>query len=220
MISASIRIRLPEETWIAEVSRSFPGATFRLLSGIQTGETAVELGEVVAEDPRDIAEEITSHPSIETYQRLEGTDDRSLAKYRTRDTGLYKFIEASSLPPEFPIVVQDGWFELDFTGTRPEFDRLRDVLDAADHPYELRSIVEAAETAALLTDRQREVLEAALREGYFEVPRECTLDELATKLDVDKSTASGIVRRGERRILTRVLTGVSGERLTESDRPL
>lgn len=220
MIAASLRIRLPEGTWISAVSRSFPDATFRLLTGVRTGETALELGEVVAERPRDVAETIASHPSITSYQRLETTSDRSLAKYETTDTELYEFVEASSLPPEFPIVVRNGWFELDFTGTRAEFDRIRAALDRADRSYELQSIVQAPATEGLLTDRQREVLEAALREGYYEVPRECTLDDLAATLDIDKSTASGILRRGERRILTRVLTGVGGDRLVESDGPI
>ncbi|WP_255190899.1 helix-turn-helix domain-containing protein [Natronobeatus ordinarius] len=217
MITASLRIQLPEDVWMADVSRAFPDATFRLLTGVRTGESAVELGEVVAEEPREISERIAAHPSVIAYQRLELADDRSLAKYETTDTRLYAFVEASSLPPEFPIVVEDGWYELDFTGTRAQFDRLRAALEQVPRPYELQSLVETDETADLLTDRQREVLEAALREGYFEVPRECTLEELADDLGIDKSTASGILRRGERRVLAHVLTGVRGERLRESE---
>ena len=215
MITASLRIQLPGDVWMADVSRAFPDATFRLLTGVRTGESAVELGEVVAEEPREISDRIAAHPSVTAYRRLELTDDRSLAKYETTDTRLYEFVEASSLPPEFPIVVEDGWYELDFTGTRTAFDRLREALEHVPRPYELQSLVETDETADLLTDRQREVLEVALREGYFAVPRECTLEELADGLGIDKSTASGILRRGERRVLTQVLTGVRGERLRE-----
>ena len=41
---------------------------------------------------------------------------------------------------------------------------------------------------------------------YFEVPRECPLEDLADDLEVDKSTASGVLRRGEGRIVTWFLT--------------
>ncbi|ARS89182.1 helix-turn-helix domain-containing protein [Natrarchaeobaculum aegyptiacum] len=207
MITASLQIRLPEETWLAAVSTTYPSATFRLLTGIRTGETAVELGEVVADDPIAVSETIAAQPSIVHYERLEATDDRGLAKYETTETRLYEFIEASSLPPEFPIVARDGWYELDFTGTQDQLDQLRAGLEALDRSYELLSIVQTREANDLLTERQREVLEAAFRAGYFEVPRECTLEELAADLEVDKSTASGILRRGERRVLQRVLSG-------------
>ena len=213
MITASFRIRLPEDAWVAQLSQSYPEATFRLLSGVQTGETAVELGEIRADDPEAVSDAVAAHPSILSHERLEVTDDRSLSKYETTDTDLYAFVEDSSLPPEFPVVVRNGWYELDFTGTRAEFDRFRAGLENLEIPYELLSILEGDGREDLLTPRQREVLEAAVRNGYFEVPRECTLAELAADLGIDKSTASGILRRGEARIVTWFLTGVDDGRL-------
>jgi predicted DNA binding protein len=59
----------------------------------------------------------------------------------------------------------------------------------------------------LLTDRQRECLRAALRAGYFEVPRECTLADVAEQMGVDKSTASETIRRGSARVLEWFLVG-------------
>lgn len=215
MLTASLRIELPDGYWVAEVSRSFPDAEFRLLSGVRTDDTAVELGEVVADEPRVVSEAIAGHPHIVEYQRLEITDDRSLAKYETTDTGLYDFVEDSSLPPEFPVVVRDGWYELDFTGTRQEFDVLRTGIEASGLRHELVSLVESGGEGVeedLLTERQREVLETAVREGYFEVPRGCALEDVAAELDIDKSTASGVLRRGEARVLKRFLTGVGGNR--------
>ena len=213
MITASFRLQLPEDAWVAQLSQSYPEATFRLLSGVRTGETAVELGEIRADDPAAVTEAVAAHPSILDHERLEVTDDRSLSKYETTDTDLYAFVEDSSLPPEFPVVVRNGWYELDFTGTRAEFDRFQAGLEALEIPYDLLSILEGDGWEDLLTPRQREVLEAAVRNGYFEVPRECTLADLAEDLEVDKSTASGVLRRGEARIVTWFLTGADDGRL-------
>jgi len=47
-----------------------------------------------------------------------------------------------------------------------------------------------------LTDEQQEVLGAALEHGYFEVPRETTLDDLGDKLGISDSAASQRLRRG------------------------
>lgn len=52
-----------------------------------------------------------------------------------------------------------------------------------------------------LTDRQREVLETAYDEGYFEVPREATTEDVATALDVDASTVTEHLQRAERNLL-------------------
>jgi len=209
MLVASLRIQLPAEMWITAVSQEFPTATFRLLSGIRTGETAVELGEVVARDPAPISTAIEEHPAITEYQPLERDAERSLAKYTTTDTDLYAFIEAESVPPEFPVVVQNGWYELDFTGTREVFDGICDTLDASNIPYELQSLVETPNSEESLTTRQREVLETAVRMGYFEVPRDCTLADLGAALDVDKSSVSTTLRRAEAALLKQMLTGAA-----------
>jgi predicted DNA binding protein len=44
------------------------------------------------------------------------------------------------------------------------------------------------------------------------VPRECTLANLARSVDVDKSTASTVLRRGEARLVKWFLTGPEGAR--------
>jgi predicted DNA binding protein len=95
--------------------------------------------------------------------------------------------------------------EFDLTATQEQFEAFGAALDETGRQYELLSLVHTDEDDDLLTDRQRECLQVALRQGYFEVPRECTLAELADELDVDKSTASETVRRGQARVLEEFL---------------
>lgn len=56
-----------------------------------------------------------------------------------------------------------------------------------------------------LTDRQERALRAALDVGYYEVPREADLSEVADTLGCAESTASTLLRRGERAVLSRTL---------------
>jgi len=51
-----------------------------------------------------------------------------------------------------------------------------------------------------LSAAQRSALEAAVEYGYYEVPRSITLEELATALDVPRSTLSYRLRRAESRL--------------------
>ena len=78
---------------------------------------------------------------------------------------------------------------------------------AGERTYELLSVVHAADDGALLTERQRECVTAALRLGYFEVPRRCTLAEGADELGVDTSTASETIRRAVARVMAQFLLG-------------
>jgi predicted DNA binding protein len=207
VISAQFRIQLPEELWVAELSTAYPNTTFRLLSGYKVGERALELGEINGDNPQEVVETLRDHRSIHSYELLESGRERALGKYETSDTGLYEFVERSGFTIEFPVDVEAGWYEFDLTGTREELDRLEAALDSLPRPYELDALVTTAETDSLLTDRQRELLEAAVRKGYFEVPRRCTLAELADEAGVDKSTASTVLRRGEARLVKWYLSG-------------
>lgn len=213
MIVAKFRIRLPESMWVAQVSRSFPTATFRLLSGIRTGNTAIELGEVVTDAPMEIIQATSSHQSIVQYERLGVSSDRVLSKYTTTDVDLYQFVEQASLPPEFPIIVRNGWYEFDLTAARRDFNRFRAVLTNSEQAYELLSAIGTEQEQRLLTTRQRELLELAVQWGYFAVPRDCTLAEFAERVGIDKSTASEGLRRGEARLVKWFLAGSNREQL-------
>ena len=56
-------------------------------------------------------------------------------------------------------------------------------------------------TDAGLTDSQREALLVALETGYFEEPRNATLSEVAAELDISQPAASGLLRRGTKRLI-------------------
>lgn len=57
-----------------------------------------------------------------------------------------------------------------------------------------------------LTDRQREVLEIAYEQGYYEVPRQASAEDIANQLQVDASTVSEHLQRAERNLLTQHLS--------------
>ena len=192
---------LAEDIWVTEVSLSFPEATLRLLAGVPKGDRALELGEVRADNPEQVTDAIRGHPDISKYDQLYVDEHRAIGQYEADERSLYEFLRESSLPPEFPIIVENGKMEFDLTARQEQFEAFGSALDETDRDYELLSLVHTDEQDSLLTDRQREYVTAAYRHGYFEVPRECTLAELADALGVDKSSASETIRRGAMRII-------------------
>lgn len=212
LIRARFRLALPDDVWAAAVSSRFPDATFRLLTGVPRGDRSLELGEVVADDPEAVADAIEGRPAVSDYESLYAGDRRVIARYEAVERRLYEFLWDSSLPPEFPVTVENGEMEFAVTATREQFEAFGDALDESGRRYELLAVVSTDEGTALLTDRQREHLTVALRRGFFEVPRECTVAELAASLGVDKSSASETVRRGTGRIVSQFLVGHDGYR--------
>ncbi|MDF9745388.1 helix-turn-helix domain-containing protein [Natrinema salsiterrestre] len=59
-----------------------------------------------------------------------------------------------------------------------------------------------------LTDTERETFRVASRNGYYETPRETTLDELADHFDISKTAVSMNLRRSERKVLDGVLGAI------------
>lgn len=58
-----------------------------------------------------------------------------------------------------------------------------------------------------LTRRQREALEAANRAGYYEIPREGTVSDVADELDISTSTAGHHLRKAEAALVQSSLDG-------------
>lgn len=185
---------------MTDVSTSFPDATLRLLIGIPKGERALELGEVQADNLEQVTDSIRTHEDISEYDQLYEDDRRTIGQYEAHQQNLNEFLYGSSVPPEFPIIVENGEMEFSLTVTQDQFDALRTTLDERGQTYELLTLVRTNEDP-VLTPRQRSYLTVAYRHGYFEVPRECTLEEVAETLDVDKSSASGTIRRAVERII-------------------
>jgi predicted DNA binding protein len=50
-------------------------------------------------------------------------------------------------------------------------------------------------------DRQRELLTLALERGYFNIPRDVTLEELADEMGITKTTASNHLRKAEQQVM-------------------
>ena len=59
-----------------------------------------------------------------------------------------------------------------------------------------------------LTPAQREALTLAVERGYFSIPRETQLDDIADELGISKQAASERVRRGAETVLRKALVGL------------
>lgn len=207
MVSARFRMELPDGLWTKELSTAFPDVKFRLLAGVPVDGGSMALGEVVGEQAPAAADAIRTHEAISEYDELYADSTRAIAQYKGRQKPFFDFFDDSSVPPEFPVVTENGIVEFDVTVTREQFEHMGELLDQKPLDYDLVSVVSNRDSESLLTDRQRECLTVALRAGYFETPRDCTLADVADRIGVNKSTASKTIRRGSARVIEWFLIG-------------
>lgn len=98
-----------------------------------------------------------------------------------------------------PFTVRDGRAKWELTTSSDRLSELGEHLDEAGIEYDIESVVEigSSEAERLLTPRQREVLAVVIEEGYYAVPRDATLTDVAETLGVSKSTCSDILQLRE-----------------------
>jgi predicted DNA binding protein len=70
-----------------------------------------------------------------------------------------------------------------------------------------RAAYERRDILTVLTDRQREVLTAANRHGYYEYPRRITSTELARRVHISKPVLLQHLRKAEGRIMADIFAG-------------
>lgn len=196
------RLGLKSNEGLVALSNAHPGATFAVLGAwpregrlralVETEDVDAATLETTVEDQDLLADVALRYDGPERV-RFEVDTPRPPAHGAMAESGVV---------PPFPLELADGWLSGELVTSRSQLAAFRAELEAADIPYDVELVeTERDAPAALLTERQLEVVEAALAAGFYDVPRECSLTELAADLDVDKSVASRILRRAEGRVM-------------------
>jgi len=150
--------------------------------------------------------------AVETIQEYDTTpvDDRSFYVYiREHAQGFASRLRALLTDTELLIVppieyATDGEMLFEIAGEQDALQGL--VANLPDHLSvsinrlgEYDAYRESRVTA--LTDRQEEVLEVARERGYYEIPRQASVREIADELGCSKSTAANHLRKVESRLV-------------------
>ena len=109
----------------------------------------------------------------------------------------------------------DGWyFEIRFAG-QTQVEKFSDHFESEGVRFEVQQLSRPdspRQSTFGLTESQRETLVLAQREGYFEVPRDTSLSQLADRLNVSANSLSERLRRGCDALVRRTLVVDENER--------
>lgn len=203
MTRARLDVALPEHTWAHDLTTQFSAATFRIVSVFVRDGVGFGILEVEADDPLAVLGAMGAYDDVADLDLLWSDEDAALVQFASDTPALMLPALRAGVPLETPFEVRDGRATWQLTTPRERLSALGEQLDAAGIVYELESVVdlERDSPAAILTDRQREVLLHALGMGYYDVPRRATLTEVADSLGVAKATASDVLHRAESHLI-------------------
>ncbi|MEF8813939.1 MAG: helix-turn-helix domain-containing protein [Halovenus sp.] len=201
MPQTRLTLTVPEHVWIGDISRDFPSARFRILSAFSDGTSGFGLVEIHHENPETLLSAVAAREQVTDLTELKRGDTRTVVQFETSDPLLLLPVQDSGVPLEMPFDLQNGTASWELTAPTERLSALGDRLEAFGIPFSVEYVRQGFETEQLLTDTQRERLATAIEMGYYDTPRGCSLTDVASALDIAKSTASETLHRAEERII-------------------
>ena len=189
-----LEVRLPEGHWSGDVTRANPSAILRIEKHMPLSRGR---GTARISSSEDISKSISQHPGIEDFNIIQNNSyDVTIV---AGGGGFIKPLIDVGVIPHTPFEVRDGWVDWTIECSQNDIKELINSFKQQSIPHRLvstRSI-----TTRLLTPRQRQVFDIAIREGFYDIPRRISLTELANLLGVAKSTLSVQLQRVESTIV-------------------
>ncbi len=155
-------------------------------------------------------------PTIQSYSIVEELDVRKLYRLRmNREATLpvYPAYQELSAVPMAGHGASGEWTRRVRFPDRPALVEFQRFCRREQVRFSLKRLYTPGdnETAFHLTEPQREALVAAYESGYFEVPREATLSDLSSALDISKQSVSERLRRAQSRVVENTVLGENGK---------
>ncbi|WP_276273897.1 helix-turn-helix domain-containing protein [Haloarcula litorea] len=201
MPRAELTLTVPDDVWIGDVSRRYDAATFRILSALPGEDTGVGLAEMTAADLPELLSDVEGYDAVDSLELLGHREDTALVQFETDTPLLLSPVQGSGVPLEMPFTIEDGEARWEITAPRHRLSELGRQLDEFGIPFQVERIEQGVEADRLLTETQRELVDAAVESGYYDTPRECSLTDLSERLDIAKSTCSETLHRAEEQII-------------------
>jgi predicted DNA binding protein len=186
---------------LAAISTKFPDEDFKILASHRINDRLVGVIEVQTMNGDALAQYFEDAMGVYSSEVIFAEEKSLLLQYEIPIPDPYRVARASGSLSLFPITMRDGWLFVERSASHEQLTQYINELEDAGLLYQVLSLKHSHNPIDLLTDRQRQFLTEAVARGYYETPRQCTLTELAETFGVNKSAASGTLRRAEGRII-------------------
>lgn len=199
---ARIKIKFPDALWISDIFRKFPDIKMEILNFLpydlekSIGNSIIE---IIYHDVNSLINEIKNHASVFEFSVIEQEDNRIKINVKTKDPYLLYGVIKHGILVDFPVKVRDGNAYWRLISTRDRIDKLLTLFEHKNIAFTLLRIGKAPynldDERARLSLEESNVLNKAIELGFFEVPRNISLESLANELGKSKSALSVMLRK-------------------------
>jgi len=202
-----LQLKAPHN-WVSEITTNHP-STVRILDCKPTeAKNGIRQLVEVSSDPEhlnQIVKDVKSSPLVREAYVVESRKGRMVGSLLTKSIFCGMVMESNAFCRSCLFQSKakpDGTIEwtVAFSG-REALTELLEKLKAEKIDVKIMRLTSIADVESL-TSRQRNIVEVALEEGYFDYPRRISLRNLAKKRGVSASPVSEVLRRAEKKILS------------------
>ncbi|WP_266075339.1 helix-turn-helix domain-containing protein [Haladaptatus caseinilyticus] len=202
-MSTIVEISIPaDEFALGRALRDGSQLQIELERIIPTGTAVFPFFWAWGDNVRQFEAAVRAEPVIQDLTKLDSFSDGTLfrAVWNDEISGFVQGIEEADATVMEANGTVDGWtFHLRFPG-QEQMSVFQSFCRREDVPIEIHRVYSLQEMAVQqlgdLTPAQQETLITAYEEGYFERPRDITLEELADELKISPQAVGGRLRRG------------------------
>jgi len=158
----------------------------------------------------DIEAVFEAHAGVRDIRLIDSVENEYLlrAGWDREYVGVLNALAEASLAVLTGVGTQDGW-KFEVRGeSREDISEFREFCLREEIPIEITAVhalLPIQDEGYQLTDAQREALVAAYESGYFNSPREASLEDVAEGLGITQQSLSSRLRRGHRRLIAATL---------------
>ncbi|MFB6252097.1 MAG: helix-turn-helix domain-containing protein [Halobellus sp.] len=159
------------------------------------------------DDPEELEAALADDVTVEAFELIDRTEETAI--YYIAHTPQTRLI-SSIVTDENGFLVHTetengGWIVHLLLPNRAALNSIWEYAIANDIALDIVEIYSnedaSGDSSYGLTDEQREALQLAFSEGYFNEPRDISLSEVAEQMDLSSTAMSGRLRRGMRNLI-------------------
>lgn len=210
-MSVIAEIQIEGDFALKELLKELPDVRVQFERVVPAGERTVPLVWIHTADPEPAEQTLREHELVSSITQLDTFEDRALYRIEwvEEPDGIFSEIRSQRADLLDAVGINESWeFELRF----PSHEALSDFharCKASGLTLTVNRIYRPSDTESTvrygLTDRQYDTLLRALEQGYFNIPREVTSEELATSFNISGQSITERIRRGLTNVLTHIL---------------
>lgn len=199
---ARVKVKFPDEIWISHIFEKFPNIQMEIEYFLpydleeSIGNSIIEIQDFKVDE---VLKLVKTHPSVHGFTLLEKEYNKARFNIRTKDPYLLYALIKCGVLVKFPVNVREGYAYWRLVSSRESINELLTIFEQKNINFELLRIGNSpyilGEENERLSIEESQVLEEAIKKGFFEIPRLISLEELANYLGRSKSALSVMLRK-------------------------